>query len=733
MTEIFALSTDQDGIATLTWDLPGARMNVLTEAGILELEDKIPALIADDTVRGVILTSGKADFAGGMDLPTILTYKRRALASDRPAEMLFSFTMRMHALLRMIERGGMDPKTLKGGKPFVWAAPGTGVGIGTELALACHHRIAADNPQARFGLPEIKIGIFPGAGGTTRLIRMLGLLGSAEFLLEGKIVPPDRARKAGLIDAVVPPDELLASAKAWILASNEADIVKPWDHKGFKIPGGAPYTAAGFPSFVGGLAMAHGKTKGVYPAITAMLSAIYEGAMLPFDAAIKVEARYFTKVLMDPSSEAMIRTVFVNKQSLEKGAKRPAGVPDLSVRKLGVLGAGMMGAGIARAAAEAGIDVVLLDRDLESAQRGHANIRASLDKQVDRKRLSKEGRDAVLARISATSDYAALQGADLVVEAVFEDADVKAAVTQSAEQHLPEDAIFASNTSTLPIGQLAKASLRPERFIGIHFFSPVDRMLLVEIIKGPATGDAAVAKALDFVRQLRKTPIVVTDAPFFYANRCISAYAREGMGMLAEGIAPALVENAAKALGMPLGPLQLKDETSLELAYAIAKAARANLGADYSESAGDQVVRVMIEEHNRLGRKTGAGFYDYEAGRRVGLWHGLSDVFPPSAAQPSVAEVKDRLLLAQTLEAVRALEAGVLTSIAEGDVGAVLGWGFAPWSGGPFGWIDMTTPAEVVRRAEMLEAAHGARFAPPDLLRQIAEAGESFYGCFGED
>ncbi|MEM6934435.1 MAG: 3-hydroxyacyl-CoA dehydrogenase NAD-binding domain-containing protein, partial [Pseudomonadota bacterium] len=599
MTEIFDLSLDKDGIATLTWDLPGASMNVLTEAGIHELEEKIPALIADEAVRGVILTSAKPDFAGGMDLPTILEYKARASASDAAAEMLFSFTMRLHDLLRTVERGGMDPKTLRGATPFVWASPGTGVGIGTELALACHRRIAADNPRARIGLPEIKVGIFPGSGGTTRLIRMLGLMGASEFLLQGKMVDPKRAMKAGIIDAVVEPGDLLASAKAWLMQVDRNDVAKPWDRKGFKMPGGAPYSASGFPLYVGGMAMAHGQTQGVYPAVRAMLAAIYEGAVLPFDDAIRVEARHFTNVLLNPSSEAMIRTLFVNKQAVEKGKARPRGIPERPVRKLGVIGAGMMGAGIAQVAAEAGIPVALLDRDEESVMRGREAISDALAKRVARGRMTAETQNQILARIIATNDYAALDGCDLVVEAVFEDPSIKADVTARIEAVLPEDAIVATNTSTLPIADLARASRRPASFVGIHFFSPVDRMPLVEVIRASETAPAAVAKALDFIRQLKKTPIVVNDARFFYANRCILPYGQEGARMVAEGVAPALIENAAKQFGMPLGPLQLSDETSLDLALRIARATKAALGDVYPESPADGLIRALVEGHGR--------------------------------------------------------------------------------------------------------------------------------------
>ena len=443
--------------------------------------------------------------------------------------------MELHGVLRKIERAGADPKTNKGGKPFCWASPGTAAGIGLELGLACHHRIAADNPKAKIGLPEIMVGIFPGAGGTTRLVRMLGLMGSAEALLQGKMYAPKKAKAMMLIDKVVPADELLDAARDWVRNATEKDAVKPWDEKGYKLPGGGPYHPKGFEMFLGGVVMTHGKTQGAYPAAKAMLSAVYEGVLVPFDTAVRIEARWFTNILMNPSSEAMIRSLFLNKQALEKGAVRPAGVPDLSVKKVGVLGAGMMGAGIAYVSAQAGIEVVLLDRDIEAAEKGKSYSTDLLDKGIQRKRVTEEKKADVLDRISTTADYADLSGCDLIVEAVFEDPGIKADVTAKTEAVIPDDAIFASNTSTLPITGLAKASKRPEQFVGIHFFSPVDRMLLVEIIKGEQTGDAAVAKALDFVRQIRKTPIVVNDARFFYANRCIIPYVNEGLRMVTEG------------------------------------------------------------------------------------------------------------------------------------------------------------------------------------------------------
>ena len=719
----FIYAVDTDGVATITWDVPEKSMNVMSLAGFAELEAMIDTALADAGVKGVILTSGKKDFAGGMDLNVIAQMRAGG------AQAIFDGVMTMHRVLRKIERAGMDLKTLKGGKPIVAALPGTALGIGLELPLACHRIIASDNPKAKIGLPEIMVGIFPGAGGTTRLTRKMGAMMAAPFLLEGKLSDPVKAKGAGLIDEVVAPDALLTRAREWVLAAKDADLVKPWDAKGYKMPGGAPYHPAGFMTFVGANAMVLGKTMGVYPAAKALLSAVYEGAMVPFDTALKIEARWFTNVLMNPSSTAMIRSLFINKEALEKGAVRPA-APDQSVRKLGILGAGMMGAGIAYVSAMAGIEVVLIDAALESADRGKAYSESLLDKGIARKKSTPEKKTEVLARITATTDYAALADCDLIVEAVFEDPAVKAEVTARAEAVIPADCIFATNTSTLPISGLAKASSRPDQYIGIHFFSPVDKMMLVEIIKGKQTCDRAVAKALDFVRQIRKTPIVVNDARFFYANRCIIPYINEGIRMLAEGVEPALIENAAKLVGMPLGPLQLVDETSIDLGVKIAKATRAAMGDAYPDGAVDAVLFWMADQ-GRLGKKSNAGFYAYDAaGKREGLWGGLAPHYPVAADQPDLVNVQHRLLFAQVLEAVRALEEGVLMDIREGDVGAILGWGFAPWSGGPLSWLDMIGAPRAVELCDALTAQLGPRFAAPALLRDMAEKGETFYGRF---
>jgi 3-hydroxyacyl-CoA dehydrogenase/enoyl-CoA hydratase/3-hydroxybutyryl-CoA epimerase len=482
-------------------------------------------------------------------------------------------------------------------------------------------------------------------------------------------------------------------------------------------------------TFVGASAMVHGKTQGVYPAAKALLSAVYEGAMVPFDTAIKIEARWFTNILMNPSSSNMIRSLFINKEALEKGAVRPD-VSDQKVSKVGVIGAGMMGAGISLVSALAGIEVVLIDSNQDAADKGKAYTTAYMDKGISRKKATEEKKEQVLSLITATTDYDALKGCDLIVEAVFEDVAVKAEVTAKVQAVVGPDCIFATNTSTLPIGELAKASNNQEQFIGIHFFSPVDKMLLVEIIKGANTGDRATAKALDYVRQIRKTPIVVNDARFFYANRCIIPYINEGIRMVKEGVAPALIENAAKLVGMPLGPLQLVDETSVDLGVKIAKATKIAMGDDYPDGEVDEVLFWMFDE-GRLGRKSASGFYSYdEKGKRTRLWEGLAAKYPEADEQPDLHEVQHRLLFAQTLEAVRAIEEGVLMDIREGDVGAILGWGFAPWSGGPLSWLDMVGSPWAAERTNELAAKHGPRFKAPDLLEDMASKNQTFYKRF---
>jgi len=726
----FTMTKGGDGVAIITWDVPGKTMNVMSIEGLEALSALIDDAHADEAVKGIVITSGKAgSFAGGMDLNLLADMK--ASAGNNPAQGLFDGTMRMHGLLRKIELAGMDPKSQKGAKPTAAALPGTAAGIGLELPLATHRTFVSDNPKAKYGLPEILVGIFPGAGGTTRLVRKLGAMNASPLLLEGKMMAAEAAKKAGVIDEVVA--DPVAAAKDWVLNASDADCVKEWDKKGYKMPGGAPYHPAGFMTFVGANAMVNGKTNGAFPAPKALLSAVYEGALVPFDTALKIEARWFTNVLMNPSSGAMIRSLFLNKEALEKGAVRPEGIEDQRVKKLGVLGAGMMGAGIALVSAQAGIEVVLIDRDQEAADKGKAYTEAFLDKGIARRKVTEEKKAAMLGLITATPDLDALKGCDLIIEAVFEDTAVKAEMTKKVEAIIPEDCVFASNTSTLPISELAKASCRPDQFIGIHFFSPVEKMLLVEIIKGAETGARAVAKALDYVRQIRKTPIVVNDARFFYANRCIIPYGNEATRMITEGVAPALIDHAAQQLGFPVGPVQLGDETSVDLAVRIMKATKAAMGNAYPGSEADNLI-VWMEDEGRLGRKAGKGYFDYdEKGKRLGYWKGIHDRYPLVDEQPDLIEVQERLMFVQVLEAVRSLEDGVLEDIREGDVGAILGWGFAPWSGGPFSWLDIIGTAYAVERCDALAEKFGPRFEVPALLREMGENGESFYGRFGPE
>ncbi|RFP90303.1 3-hydroxyacyl-CoA dehydrogenase [Rhodobacteraceae bacterium 63075] len=724
----FTMTKDGDGIATIVWDVKDKSMNVMSIEGFSDMSALVDDALADDAVKGIIITSGKDDsFAGGMDLNVLA--KMKDDAGDEPARGLFDGVMDMHAVLRKIERAGMDPKTNKGGKPVACVLPGTAVGIGFEIPLACHRTFAADNPKAKIGLPEIMVGIFPGAGGTTRLVRKLGAMAASPYLLQGKLLEPKKAKSAGLIDEVSA--DPMKEAREWVLS--EPKIVKPWDEKGYKMPGGAPYHPAGYMTFVGASAMVHSETQGAFPAAKALLSAVYEGALVPFDTALRIEARWFTHVLMNPSSAAMIRSLFVNKEALEKGAVRPEGIEDQRVKKLGVLGAGMMGAGIALVSAQAGMEVVLIDQTQEAADKGKAYSASYMDKGIKRGKATEEKKEALLGHINATADLDALEGCDLIIEAVFEDPKVKAEMTEKVEKIIPETCIFASNTSTLPITDLAKASKRPEQFIGIHFFSPVEKMLLVEIIKGKETGDRAVAKALDYVRQIRKTPIVVNDARFFYCNRCIIPYVNEGARMITEGVAPALIDNAARQLGFPVGPIQLTDETSIDLGAKIARATKAAMGDAYPDSPADELI-FWMEEQGRMGRKANAGFFDYdENGKRQGYWPGLNEKYPLLEEQPDLIEVQERLMFAQVLEAVRALEEGVLMDIREGDVGAILAWGFAPWSGGPLSWLDIIgTPYAAERTAELAEK-YGPRFATPALLKEMGEKGQTFYSRFAPE
>ena len=726
----FNLQVGTDEIAVIRWDVPEKTLNILTLNGLEELESIVENLLIERKVKGVIITSGKKDFAAGMDLNVLANLQKSTVSGD--AEKIFRFTMRVHRLLRKIELGGKDTKKSQKGIPFVWANPGLSAGIGTEIGLACHHRIAADERRTKVGLPEIQVGLFPGAGGATRVSRMVGLMSSAPILMEGKMFSAKDAKMVGIIDQVTKKDDLISDAKNWILSANDEIITKAWDKKGYRMPGGAPYHPNGFMTFVGASAMISSKTKNVYPATKYLLSAIYEGALTNFDTALKIEARWFTKILSEKSTSNMIRTLFISKNSLEKGLMRPKKVEKKLLEKIGVIGAGMMGAGIAHSAAMNNIRVTLIDKDLDSAKVGVEKINEILISGMKRGKIKEEEKEQILSRIFPSCDYGDLKQVDMVIEAVFEDSEIKDTVLREIDRNVNKNTIIASNTSTLPITDLANSVADQKNFLGIHFFSPVHKMNLVEIIKSEKTDQGTVAAAFDFVRQLKKTPIVVNDARNFYANRCIIPYINEGMIMVKEGIPPQLIENAALQLGMPLGPLQLIDEVSIELAISIAKQTRKALGNDLKDYGVGDVLSVM-EIKKRFGKKVGAGFYEYDArGKRVGFWSDLKTHFPANNDLKSFSEIKSRLALIQCLEAVRAFESKVLLDIREGDVGAILGWGCIPWAGGPFSWMDLKGSQWVVSECEKLSKLHGPRFDAGNLLSDLAKTDQTFYEKYAE-
>ncbi len=720
----FSYKVDDEGIATIAWNTPGKRMNVMSWSGFTELDELVSGAISDHAVCGILITSAKKDFAGGMDLG-LLADMFETEREDRLANA-YRDIIRIHGILRRIELAGRKDEQDQS-KPVVAALNGTTMGAGYEIALACHHIICTDRPEARIGLPEIRVGLFPGAGGTTRLVRRLGLAAASPYLFKGVTPSPQKALAARLVDQITSPDELVPAAREWLKKAQSGDTVKPWDKPGYRPPGGAPYSKQGFATFTGASAMINGQTQGVYPAARAMQSAIYEGLQLPFDAALRTEARCFAELLANPSPAAMIRTNFVHRQELCKGARRPQGIPVSHFGRLGMIGAGMMGSGIALVAALGGIEVQLCDLSLARAKKGKQTIGRILDGEVRRKRLDADQAQNALKRIACATLPSGFSSCQLIIEAVFENPEVKERVFSQLCQTVDDEAIIASNTSTLPITSLADSVRLPERFVGIHFFSPVHRMSLVEIIRGEQTSNAAVGVAFDFARQINKIPIIVNDGRNFYANRCIIPYINEGVRMVGEGVSPALVENSARQIGMPVGPLQLVDETSIELAVHIAEATREALGDDYDAEEADKVI-FRLFDLGRLGRKSGAGFYEYnDRKKRLGLWPGLSREFNPSNPQPDAQEVRDRLLLIQVTEAIQSLEDGVLEDVREGDIGAVFGWGFAPWSGGPFQWIDGKGATRVHRMCQQLATRHGRRFESPRLLVEYAECQRLFH------
>jgi 3-hydroxyacyl-CoA dehydrogenase/enoyl-CoA hydratase/3-hydroxybutyryl-CoA epimerase len=710
------MQTGADGIAVLSIDVKDRSMNVLTPEFLQDLSAAVERLATDDAVKGAVITSGKDSFLAGADLIDLVeTFEQRTNARE-----VYEWCRGYQQTLRRLETCG---------KPVAAAINGTALGGGLEVCLACHYRVAADRPNTVLGLPEVRVGLMPGGGGTQRISRLIGIEPALRLITEGREVAPAEALQLGFIDAITPAREEVAAAKVWL--RGQAVSEQPWDRKGFRFPGGAGLmNPAAVQTQMIGTALLQKKTGHNYPAPVAIMSAVYEGSVLPMDKALDIETKYFVSLLMSPVSRNMMRTLFVSKGAADKLVRRPQGPKKREVTKLGVLGAGMMGAGIGYVAAFAGMKAVLLDTSVNKANAGKDHARSMLEQRVGKGKMAADEAAAILDRIIATDSYDELQGCDLVIEAVFENRKVKAAVTAKAEAVIPADAIFASNTSTLPITGLAGASQRPEQFIGIHFFSPVQKMPLVEVIVGEATGDVAVAQALDFVQQLRKTPIVVNDSRGFYTSRVFSTYSREGMVMLAEGISPGLIENVAKNAGMPVGPLAVTDEVSLELSYHILKQTKEDLGEAYVATPADGVLRLFVEQLGRQGKRTGAGFYDYgdvAAPRGKRLWPGLKEHFPPADVQPASGDVRKRLLYVQAIETARCLEENVVTHPADADVGSVFGWGFPAYTGGTVSFIETEGLRRFVAEADRLAEKYGNRFKVPDSLRAMAANGETFY------
>ena len=722
----FTVETDADGIALVTWDMPDKSMNVFTEEVMDELDKIIDHVAGDEAVKGAVITSGKETFSGGADLTMLqrllaMLGEEKAKDHDKAVKLLFDNAGRMSWLWRKLETSG---------KPWVSAINGTCMGGAFELSLACHGRVAADSDKVKMALPEVKVGIFPGAGGTQRVPRLTDTQSALQMLTSGQTLTPKKAKQMGLIHEIAPADGLVDAAKAMIKGGLKP--VQPWDEKGFKLPGGPVYSAAGANLWPPAIAILRRETYGNYPAATAILKCVYEGLLVPFETALTIEQRYFTEVLQSTEAAMMIRSLFVSLQELNKGARRPSGVPQTDFKKVGVLGAGFMGAGIAYVTARAGIPVVLIDRDQESADKGKAHSASLMDGLIKKGRATEADKEKLLSLITATPDYAGLDGADLVIEAVFEDSEVKKGVTEKAEAVVAKSAIFASNTSTIPITGLAKNSARPKNFIGIHFFSPVDRMMLVEIILGKKTEDKALAVAIDYVRAIRKTPIVVNDTRGFYVNRCVLKYMSEAFNMLIEGVPPAMIENTAKMAGMPVGPLALTDETAIDLAQKIMKQTIRDMGEKAVDQKQFELINTMVDTHGRHGRKNGKGFYDYPAKpAKKHLWPELATLYPQQDPDKiDVEELKQRFLVVIALEAARVMEEGIVTDPREADVGSILAFGFAPYTGGALSYIDGMGAAEFVKLAKKLQKKYGAQFKAPKLLLDMAEKGETFYERF---
>ncbi|RMH82445.1 3-hydroxyacyl-CoA dehydrogenase [Pseudomonas sp. AOB-7] len=714
MTDAIRYEKGQDNIVVLTIDMPGQSANTMNAVYREAMGQTVARLEAEkDAIAGVIITSAKKTFFAGGDLGELIK------VTKADAKPFYDMVLGIKGQLRRLE-------TL--GKPVVAAINGAALGGGWEICLACHHRIALDNASVQLGLPEVTLGLLPGGGGVVRMVRLLGLEKALPYLAEGKKVRPDAALKAGLIhDIAATPEEMLAKARAWIAANPSAK--QPWDVQGYKIPGGTPSS----PNVAQMLAIApsvlRDKTKGCFPAPEKIMCAAVEGAQVDFDTAQIIEARYFTELTTGQVAKNMIGTFWFQLNEINAGSSRPQGIAQYVTKKVGVLGAGMMGAGIAYVSAAAGIEVVLKDLSVEAAEKGKAYSAKLLDKKVSKGHMTAEKRDAFLARIKPTASEADFAGCDLIIEAVFEDRELKAKVTAAAEAAALADAVIASNTSTLPITGLATAVQRPDKFIGLHFFSPVDKMPLVEIIKGARTSDETLARGFDYVLQIKKTPIVVEDSRGFFTSRVFGTFTNEGIAMLGEGVSAAMIEAEARKAGMPVGPLAISDEVSLSLMDHIRKQTVADLAAEgksIPEHPAFAVIDLMLKEYKRPGKAAGGGFYDYPEGGKKHLWPELKARFEKADAQISQEDVRDRILFIQAIETVRCVEEGVLKSVADANIGSIFGIGFAAWTGGALQFINQYGVKDFVARAQYLAEQYGERFLPPALLLEKAARGESF-------
>ncbi|WP_375485753.1 3-hydroxyacyl-CoA dehydrogenase NAD-binding domain-containing protein [uncultured Jatrophihabitans sp.] len=715
-TNVIRWDKDDEGIVTLTLDDPNARANTMTDDFRASLSDAVDRLEKDDSVTGVVVTSAKSTFFAGGDLKTL---------SKVTAENRDEFS-------RGVERIKADFRRLeKLGKPTVAALNGAALGGGLEIALACNHRIALDNPKSQFGLPEVTLGLLPGAGGVTRIVRLLGVTdGLMKVLLEGTRYKPAKAVEVGIVDELASsPDEMLAKAREWIKANPQTE--QPWDAKGYRMPGGTPSNpklAGMLPAFPGNLKK---QLKGApMPAPHHIMCAAVEGATVDFDSALKIEGRYFVNLATGQVAKNMIQAFWFNLNAINGGASRPDGFDKRLPEKVAVLGAGMMGAGIAYVTAQAGAQVLLKDVSMEAAEKGKAYSQKLLDKAVSRGKITEAKREEVLGRITPTADYADLEGCDFVVEAVFEKVSLKHEVFQETEKVVNGDALLGSNTSTLPITSLAEGAQRKQDFIGLHFFSPVDKMPLLEIIRGEQTSDEALARALDYAMAIKKTPIVVNDSRGFFTSRVIGTFVNEALAMLGEGVHPATIEQATTQAGYPVGALQLADELNLELFLKIRNETRAAMGDSYVRHPAEDIVEKMVEL-GRPGRLAGKGFFDYdESGKRTGLWPGLAETFPVQGdpSKVDVHELGERMLVIEAVESARCVDEGVLLTTADANIGSIMGIGFPPWTGGVLQYINGFAGgvAGFVARADEFTQRFGARFEPNPLLRKKAENGETF-------